>query len=390
LSPIAFYASAPPGIIALISLIFWVRTPPAARARAPHHNTTTTTQGQLSETSAKKQINSPQEHSPVTVTYPVVGNNLKKDFFVDVLNQGGYSIDGKSVVIPSAGMPVKFTRDGNKNFEENLDQLRVQYAIRKQVIIFQFEDLTTEQAINNSTLFTIALNFANEHHAGGGPGFHLDNNLNSFVYDAPSAEAQEESLCQRSDLMASLTRLPHTLKADAPSSNFIRSYYCNGPFDSREVAYVSQNHLFAVQASYEFYPSSYLAQPKPVTFITSAGAYHGNKKLDCSKNSEAYNDAKRRIETHLLAAASSAGIVKANQPNQHVELILGAFGCGAFAPAGNPDEYRQMIANIYKELTLKFQGFFDVITFAVPTFGDNNPTNPAVANHNIFKNILEF
>jgi hypothetical protein len=49
-----------------------------------------------------------------------------------------------------------------------------------------------------------------------------------------------------------------------------------------------------------------------------------------------------------------------------------------------------MIANMYKELLPVFQGFFDLITFAVPTFGNKNPSNAAVANHRIFKAVLEF
>lgn len=326
----------------------------------------------------------------------VVGDSLKEDFFVDVLNKGGYSINSKTVNVPSAGRPIPRTRQRNSDFKENLNSLREQFTVVDQkAIIFQFRDKTTEEAIRDSDAFRIALNFANEHHAGGGPGFHLDRGPGLFVYHVRSARAQEESLCRHSTLMASLTQLPHTLKKDSSPPNFIRSYYAKefdseemAPFDSTEVAYVSQNHLFAVQASHDFYPSRYLEKPKAVVFVTSAAACYGDEVLDCSENSEVYENAKQRIETHLLAAAYSAGISKGDPLNQPVELILGAFGCGVFAPKGNPDEYRQMIANIYKELLPQCGGFFDVITFAVPTFGRTNPLDPAVANHAIFKKVL--
>lgn len=324
------------------------------------------------------------------VPLPVVERELKEGFFVDVLNSGGYSINGKNVIIPPAQKPIKFARAKDKNFEESLNHFKKEYAINDQnKLQFQFKDLTTEQAINESSSLRIALNFANEEHAGGGPGFHKDKESGLFVYDDSSAPAQEESLCQRSDLMASLTQLPHTLKADSPDSKFIRSYY-DEKFDSREMAYGSLNHLFGVQINANIYETQFLEQPKPVVFVTSAAKHHGFGTINCKKGSKVYLDAKQRIETHLLAAALySKEILKQDASNpQPVELILGAFGCGAFAPKGNSNEYRKMIADIYLELLPQFNGIFDVVTFAIPTFGETNPSNANVANHNIFKEKL--
>lgn len=317
--------------------------------------------------------------------YPEV--NDIPGFFVDVLNKGGYLTGGKTITIPPAGKPREFSTQ-KMGFQENLKLLKTTYSIDDKIEMgFQFKDRSTEEAIHESLGYRIALNFANEHHIGGGPGFHREK-TGLLVYDSPSARAQEESLCQRSDLMASLTQLPHTLKAD-PGTNFIRSYYAV-KFDSRSTAYISMNSLFAVQEASGFYASHYLEEPKSVAFITSAAKiYAHTHQLDCTVNSDAYQDARQRIETHLLAAASQAAVFKKENSNQRVELILGAFGCGAFAPTGNPDEYRKMIANLYKELLPEFQGFFDVVTFAVPTFGNHNPLNPAVANHRIFKDVLE-
>jgi len=319
---------------------------------------------------------------------PEVTKEVKDGFFVDVLNKKGYLINGKSVQIPAAGKPEEFKLE--HSFKDTLEVLKSKFNINdKAKIAFQFKDRSTEQAINESHASRIALNFANEHHAGGGPGFHKDKDTQLFAYDARSARAQEESLCQRSDLMASLTQLPHELRADS-GTNFVRSYYTN-EFDSKKMAYVSLNHLFALQTNQNFYNSHYLEEPKAVAFVTSAAKFYGNADVDdFSKNSDVYKDAIQRIETHLLAAASRAVTSKMEKPDQPVELILGAFGCGAFVPKKNPDEYREMIAKIYKELLPEFSGFFDVVTFAVPTFGDTNPSNAAVANHRVFKRVLEF
>lgn len=351
--------------------------------------TPTKTQEKVTKTFNKEKINSNPQKSEELKIYPEASDKVKQGFFVDVLNKNGYAINGKNVLIPPAGKPEKFARP-EMPFKEALDNLRKVHQISDKVTVkFQFKDRSTEQAISESANVAIALNFANEHHAGGGPGFHKDKETNLFVYDMPSAKAQEESLCQRSNLMGSLTQLPHTLKADYPGSNFIRSYYSD-EFDSMKMAYISLNHLFAVQ-NQGFYQSRYLEEPKAVVFVTSAAEYHGGVvTLDCSKDSNVYKNAKQRIETHLLAAASSAGVSKMKNPDKPVELILGAFGCGAFAPQGNPNEYRKMIATIYKELLPEFQGFFDVVTFAVPTFGDNNPLSPAVANHKVFNEVLGF
>lgn len=315
--------------------------------------------------------------------------------FIDTLNTGTYQFNGMPIIIPPAGMPTKFTRQG-ATLGESLTAMKAQYATdNTPPLQMQFKDRTTEEAIAESNAFSIALNFANEHHAGGGPGFHKDKTTNLFVYDGPSARAQEESLCQRSNLMCSLTQLLHYLQNDF-FGYMIRSYY-NSPFDSTNMAYVSSNHLFAVQDSSpgkDFYDSQFLPQPKPVVFVTSAATSYGEENnINCNKGSSVYIDAKQRIETHLLAAADKAGAVKQSAPNQPVELILGAFGCGAFAPEGNPNEYRAMIANIYRELLPQFNGFFDTVTFAVPTFGRLDPAapnlrNPAIANYVIFKNEL--
>lgn len=349
----------------------------------------------LSQWTWKVTSHSTPPQQTVALDYPKVSHH-KEGLFVEVLNKLGYELNGKIITFPHPQTATKYTPQDT--FQASLDSLRATYKdIGTSKFQPQCKDLTTEQAIAQSAGFTIALNFANELHAGGGPGFHWekgtlgDENILVFIYDRRSTIAQEESLAQRSTLLASLFPLTEVYIAEIRNKKFIRCRYVQ-TFDSKDMAYVSDNHLFAVQASNtNFYLSRYLEKPKAVSFITSAAtSYSGSGVVvDCSKNSDAYNDAKKRIETHLLAAASRAAAAKKEQPAVPVELILGAFGCGAFVPPKNPNDYRQMIVDIYEELLPAFHGFFDQVTFAVPTFGSKDPSNAAVANYTIFKKAVD-
>ena len=305
----------------------------------------------------------------------------KQGLFVDVLNAGKYIKDGKEIIIPQASKPLKIVVD-HSNYDEEIENLREQIELGGWPA-FSVADLTTEEAIAaDNRHMKIALNFANEHHAGGGPGIHRDPHTQKLVYDGPSAKAQEESLCQHSDLMVSLTQLEHVLKK-SKGSYMVRSFY-KEPFDSSTMAYVSQNHLFALKGS-GFYDAEYLDEVKPVSFVTSAAPMLSGKIVQLGD--QHYNDLRQRIRTNLLAAAHEAVRLKKEHPGEPVELILGAFGCGAFAPV-NAWEYAQMVAKIYDEELDAFIGFFDMLTYAVPTFGATDPNHPAVRNHQVFNKVL--
>lgn len=341
---------------------------------------------------------------PVSVD-PRLARVKPADYFVQALNAGEYSLNGLVVKIPAASMPIHVSRNHAIPLENEINDLKKNHHLIESPLKVAYVDKSTEEAINvRNGMAKLALNFANEHHAGGGPGFHKDPKSGLFVYDCPSARAQEESMCQRSTLMASLTQLPHILVEDGGGSKMNRSYYTDShgsdkkvAFDSRKAAYMSDNHLFAVQNNNQFYESAYLEEPQAVTFITSAATCYGHyATIDSSVGSAVYVDAKQRIETHLYAAAVKAVKIKQDTPNKPVELILGAFGCGAFAPQdfNSGNDYRSMIATIYKELLPKFNGIFDQVTFAVPTFGQKEDvkhperTQPAVLNYILFKKVM--
>jgi uncharacterized protein (TIGR02452 family) len=324
----------------------------------------------------------------------------RDDLFVDVLNAGGYWINKHKATFSPAGAPVKYTRTHTESLDDSLTALKAKYGIntspQKQIAPPQIQtaDVTTEQAINNSTHYPIALVFANAEAPGGAPGLYKDTS-GKFVYFGKGSRAQEESTCLRSNYFPSVTQLPQTLHTSIRDPKDKWNEYTT-PFESRTEAYVSDNHLFGTQdPSGNFHQSSYLQQPKRVAFVASAAEnYQGKLNIDCSEHSVVYADTRQRIETHLLAAADKAAAVKAQNPSQQVELIAGAFGCGVFAPQGNTNEYRRIVASIYKQLIPQFSGFFDVVTFAVPTLGrmpdPNKPEmrDPSVANHVIFKNVM--
>lgn len=49
-------------------------------------------------------------------------------------------------------------------------------------------------------------------------------------------------------------------------------------------------------------------------------------------------------------------------------MVPGAFGCGAFAPSHPPD-FAKQVAEIYQDLlTDKYDGVFDKVEFALPSF----------------------
>jgi len=194
------------------------------------------------------------ELAPLQILPEVNQTPMKLGAFVDVLNEQGYSINGKNITFPTASKPEKHSRSLLTTFAQQLHQIKKEIAfLEAPPYALLYKDRSTEQAISEGNTAKIALNFANEHHAGGGPGFHLDPQTQKFVYDTSSARAQEESMCQRSDLMASLVQLSHHIKPDT-GSRMVRSYY-DDRFDSKTMAYSSHNHLFAVQGEHGFYSS---------------------------------------------------------------------------------------------------------------------------------------
>lgn len=196
------------------------------------------------------------------------------------------------------------------------------------------------------------LNFANEHDRGGNPGYQFDGN--QYVLSGrPRSGAQEENLWEKSDLGIGLSEV------------------ADYPFHSCQRAYVTENTLFAVDDPANPKQSQFLPAPIPMSVVTSAAidfhhpqpGHRGPRVYD----ERSKNEMRTIIRTHLKAAAFAA-VRDRSQTGLPQELILGAFGCGAFAPKDHSG-YARLIAETYKELLrTEFANIWDRVVFALPQF----------------------
>lgn len=304
-----------------------------------------------------------------------------------ILNEGGYKIGSHHVLLKDSQKPQKVTRDLGKPFSQEVASLKQQLTSLASPFKIVVKDQTTDRAIHegDQDKGKIAVNFANAHHVGGGPGIYIQDGQIKWNQKR-SAQAQEESLVNKSTLYRSLAMLLTCFKKIA-GDNRIQKYY-DEPINSIIEAYVSDDQLFGIQPGNEFYETQFLKKPRDVSFITSAATCHGrNSVVDCNIGSLVYLDVQNRIRTHLYASAVKALAMKQQDPNRPVELIVGAFGCGAFAPK-NAEEYATVVANIYKEELPQFQGIFDEVTFAIPKLGRTSPIDPFVRNFDVFMKSL--
>lgn len=167
------------------------------------------------------------------------------------------------------------------------------------------------------------LNFANAHHAGGG-----------FLL---GANAQEESLCRCSTLYASISSKP-----------------------AAEMYHFNNTHPNAVESDYMLYSPdvcvfrdhkyNFLEEPFSVSVITApAPNRRGAAMLASSELIE--KTFVRRIRI-LLAIAAEHG---------HKDLVLGAWGCGAFG--NRPDDVSEFFRTVL--IDEGFGRLFDEVCFAV-------------------------
>lgn len=181
---------------------------------------------------------------------------------------------------------------------------------------------------------TAVLNFANAYTPGGG----VKN----------GAMAQEECLCRSSNLYESLS-LPY----------IVRHYYKwnqknTGDMGSDRIIYSPDVTVFK---SDDIYPVNLSPdQWYYVDVITCAAPYYDKQKkkpVSLEKLEQVFND---RIRNILEVAAA----------NDVDNLILGAFGCGAF---NNPPE---LVANVFRKLLIdgEYAAFFKNVIFAIKKSGE--------------------
>lgn len=177
----------------------------------------------------------------------------------------------------------------------------------------------------------LALNFANAHHAGG--GFML------------GANAQEEALCRCSTLYASIT--------SAAASEMYR--YNNTHLHPTESDYMLLSQEVCV---FRDEKCNLLKEPFSTAVITAPAP---------NRRGAAVFTSKKVLEQTFLRR--TAIILRAAVHYGYRNLVLGAWGCGAFGndPKMVADCFRQVLAQ--DDLAM----YFDTVCFAV--YGSDNSKN---------------
>lgn len=221
-------------------------------------------------------------------------SNLAKDQ-IEILKHGSYTaLSGKQVDISaSVGAAVQ----GTVYYSNDLPLKNVTQILPK----FEVTNETTAQAavrlqsLGKTDL--VALNFAAAKNVGGG-----------FL---SGAFAQEEDLCRCSGLYACLKNKPMFYNANILAKD---ATYTDGILYSPKVPFIRDEHLMFLENPFEL---SIITAPAPnLTAMKAPQSWQEDEELD----SHIYHTLSYRA-TKVLQIAELHG---------HKNIILGAWGCGAF------------------------------------------------------------
>jgi uncharacterized protein (TIGR02452 family) len=266
--------------------------------------------------------------------------------------------DNKKIVVRKQ-LPLNISKPYKINVNTNMD---INHKGNKKTKIIFYKG-TTNQAIMHlykPTINFAILNFANSHHVGGG-----------YTH---GSMAQEEELCRTIiDLFPSLA-LRANKKYDYINFNW-----------TKHVLYSPNLTLYRYDNSNNY---TMLNNPIKVSVITAAAPNlnNENKTIILFKKNINYifQIINKIIKTVCLFPIY---LNKKNREKRINILILGAFGCGAFAPSNNLQnslgiKYNEEIANVFAQVLLytpNLLSIYDNICFAIPP-GDNYDTF-----YNVFK-----
>lgn len=257
---------------------------------------------------------------------------------IDILKQGNYTaLSGKQVDISaSLEAAVKGTEyyPGNRFRREGDPDVMPFHQIPLKTgngIIPTIEvtnETTAQAAVRLGTLGKtdlVALNFAAARNVGGG-----------FL---AGASAQEEDLCRCSGLYSCLKSKPMFYNENILSEDTL---YTDGILYSPKVPFIRDEHLLFLENPFEL---SILTAPAPnLTAMKAPKTWQEEEELDATIYATLLNRAKK-----ILQVAELQG---------HKNVILGAWGCGAF---GN-NVYQ--VASVFAEALSKVP-YFEHICFAV-------------------------
>ena len=260
----------------------------------------------------------------------------------------------------------KIAKDNHQIVKKNLNLIPKTYVVptnnsqfphplntSKEFNTIEFLDATSNEAIQhylrlNPKWNMAVLNFANSHSPGGG-----------YLH---GALAQEEELCRTSGfLYASL-------------NNRLKNYDNWGDDWDSQVWYTPNVKFYRNDTDYKILPDE---DQYKASVITSAAPNLHDQETIPSK--DMFEKTIRRI--YDIPAVIKGEETKryvmgvydkpSNMPHINV-LILGAWGCGAFAPPSIPN-YNIFIANRFAQVLASEKRIYDVVCFAIPKrFGTEN------------------
>lgn len=258
---------------------------------------------------------------------------------ITITNQKQYTVSGKVVHLPEYDYKtvVAYTpKDGEQLLQWDISEVFQNKMCKISVV--NADSFQAARQYDNP----LVMNFANAHNPGG--GFKL------------GANAQEEALCRCSTLYASIT-----------SKEALKMYLYNN------------THLSSVESDYMLYSPDIcvfrdeqcelLEEPFMASVVTLP-APNRNGAAMFATNQNVAETMIRRIRIMLRIAAK----------NGHKNLVLGAWGCGAF---GNKPED---VSNYFKKVLIdeEYGRCFDEVCFAI--YGKTDGKNIRVFRER-FENI---
>jgi uncharacterized protein (TIGR02452 family) len=247
---------------------------------------------------------------------------------VEMVNNGGYKLAGAEIKINNDDIPgqTEFFKAPPK-LQENSIKFETKFSV------VEADCLETANVLLNAGLNPCVLNMASDRNPGGG----VQN----------GSGAQEENIFRRTNLFRSLYQF-----ADYAAEYGIRGARDRYPLDGKTGG-VYSGSITVFRAS-ESSGYALLKEPYRLSFVSVPAL----RRPELVKKGDAYFIADSFVET---AKEKIRTILRIAAIHNHENLVLSAFGCGAFA---NPPEH---VALLFKEVfdEAEFKNYFRLAVFSI-------------------------
>ena len=245
---------------------------------------------------------------------------------IEILKQGSYTaLSGKQVDISAS---LKAAVEGTKYYPGPLDPLLLKQGDRILPVLEVTNETTAQAAVRLAALGKtdlVGLNFAAARNVGGG-------------FKA-GALAQEEDLCRCSGLYACLKSKPMFYNANIATEDTL---YTDGIIYSPKVPFIRDEHLLFLENPFEL---SLITAPAP--------------NVSAMKAPQTWQEEEELSSTLMDTLANRATkVLQIAEVNGHKNIILGAWGCGAFGNDVN-------LVTAAFEIALDKVPYFEHVCFAV-------------------------